>query len=39
MEQLIVGWLYGANGYDLLFWLVVTSGLGISLINERGFIK
>ena len=39
MEQLIVGWLYGANGYDLLFWSVVAFGLGLSLINERGFRK
>jgi len=34
MEQLIVGWLYGANGYDLLFWSVIAFGLGFSLINE-----
>ena len=35
MEQLIVGWLYGANGYDLLFWSVVASGFVIYLINRE----
>lgn len=35
MEQVLIGMFAGLNGYDLLFWSVVATGLWFSFINEK----
>ena len=34
MEHLMIGLLYGANGYDLLFWFVIALGASICLVGS-----